>query len=149
MFRQNDQNRRSFLRTASLLSLSLSLPGLSAKSQSTLDDPANALIEIRPGKGVTILVSVFTVPPENEEKLVELIEEGTLSIFSKQPGFISESVHRSIDAKRLVLYGQWESLEHIEAFRKKPEIGEYFQKIRALATAESVICNDIPFVHHI
>jgi len=117
MLRQNDHNRRSFLRTAGLLSLSFSLPGFSTK---TASNPANALIEIRPGKGVIVLVSVFTVPTENEEKLIGLIEEGTSTIFSKQPGFISESVHRSIDAKQLVLYGQWESIEHIEAFRKKP-----------------------------
>ncbi|MDB5109969.1 MAG: hypothetical protein JWR67_1083, partial [Mucilaginibacter sp.] len=53
------------------------------------------------------------------------------------------------DAKRLVLYGQWESQQYIDAFRKKPEIGQYFQKVKELATFESIVCNDVPFVHHI
>jgi len=106
------------------------------------------MIEIQPGTKVTVLISVFTVQPESEQKLIELFEEGTLAIFSKQPGYISSNIHRGIDAKRLVLYGQWESQEYIETFRKKPEIGQYFQKVKELATFESIVCNDIPFVHH-
>jgi hypothetical protein len=63
-------------------------------------------------------------------------------------GYISCSVHRGSDARHQVLYGQWEIRESIEAFRKVPEIGEYTKKILQLATFESVVCNDIPYVHH-
>ena len=146
-FRQIDHNRRGFLKNAGLLSLIIPLPGL-AKNGKVLGDTADPIIEIHTGNKITVLVSVFTVQPDNEQKLLELIKEGTLSIFSKQPGYISCSVHRESDAKRLVLYGQWESPQYIDAFRQKPEIGEYFQKIRELATVESIVCNDVSFVHH-
>jgi quinol monooxygenase YgiN len=132
-------NRRDFLKNAGLLSLSYSLPGLAA---------ADSTIEIHTGNKLVVLISIFTVLPENEQKFIDLFEEGTLSIFAKQPGYISASLHRGTEAKRLVLYGQWESLQHIDAFRKLPEVGEYFKKIAALATVESVVCNDVPFVHH-
>lgn len=106
-------------------------------------------IEIHTGNKTTVLISIFSVEPDNAQKLIALFEEGTKSLFSKQPGYISSSIHKDSEGKRLVLYGQWESRQHIEAFRKVPEIGEYFSKVKNLATFESIVCNEIPFVHHI
>jgi quinol monooxygenase YgiN len=146
-FEQNEQNRRDFIRNAGLLSLSASLPGLAARHPA-LAGAADSTIEIHPGKTVTVLITVFTVQPENEQYLIDLLRDGTSSIFCQLPGYISASVHCGSDDKRLVLYGQWESQEYIDAFRKNPVIVPYFQKIKALASFESIVCNDVPFVHH-
>jgi len=143
LFKQTDPGRRGFLKSAGLLSLGVSLPGLTDKRSA-----ADQTIEIHTGNKLTVLVTVFTVQPENEQKLIDLIEEGTSSLFSVQPGYISCSVHRGSDARHVVLYGQWETLQSIEAFRKVPEIGEYTKKILQLATFTSVVCNDVPYVHH-
>lgn len=148
MFKQIDHNRRGFLKNAGLFSLSFSLPGLADKHRKITGAAADSVIEIHTGNKITVLINVFTLQPENEQKLIELLEEGTLSIFSKQPGFISESINRGSDSKRLVLYGQWEGPQYIDAFRQKPEVRQYGQKIMELATFESIICNDVPFVHH-
>ena len=142
LFEQTDPGRRGFLKSAGLLSLGISLPGLEVRKA------ADQTIEIHPGNKLTVLVTIFSVQPDNEQKLVDLIEEGTSNLFSKQPGYISCSIHRGSDAKHLVLYGQWESPQSIDAFRKVPEIGEYTKKILQLATFESVVCNDVPYVHH-
>jgi quinol monooxygenase YgiN len=147
-FNQNYPDRRAFIKNAGALSLSITVPGLACRLSKVSGAAAEPIIEIQTGNKITVLVSVFTVQQENAQKLIELFEEGTLSIFSKQPGYISSSIHRGSDAKRLVLYGQWESQEYIETFRKKPEIGQYFQKVKELATFESIVCNDVPFVHH-
>jgi quinol monooxygenase YgiN len=147
-FKQSDHDRRAFFKNAAVLSLSMAVPGPVVERPKRAGDADYATIEIHTGNKMTVLISVFTVEPENEQKLIELFEEGTLSLFSKQPGYISSSIHRGSDAKRLVLYGQWESPQYIDAFRKKPEIGQYFQKVKELATFESIVCNDIPFVHH-
>ena len=147
-FNQSDHNRRAFFKSAAVLSLSMSVPGLVDGHPKRAGDTGDPIIEIHTGSKMTVLISVFTVQSENEQKLIELFEEGTLSIFSKQPGYISSGIHRGNDAKLLVLYGQWESQQYIDAFRKKPEIGPYFQKVKELATFESIVCNDVPFVHH-
>jgi quinol monooxygenase YgiN len=147
-FNQNYPDRRAFFKQAAVLSISTSVSGLIGEHPKMAHGTDDPTIEIHPGSKITVLVSVFTVQPENAQKLIELFEEGALSIFSKQPGYISSSIHQGIDAKRLLLYGQWESQEYIETFRKKPEIGQYFQKVKELATFESIVCNDIPFVHH-
>ena len=142
LFKQTDPGRRGFLKSAGLLSLGISLPGLKVRKA------ADQTIEIHTGNKLTVLVTIFSVQPDNEQKLVDLIEEGTSNLFSKQPGYISCSIHRGSDAKHLVLYGQWESPQSIDAFRKVPEIGEYTKKILQLAIFESVVCNDVPYVHH-
>jgi quinol monooxygenase YgiN len=148
--KQTDHNRRSFFKNAGLLSLSFSLPVLvKGENRQTTHGLSDPVIEIHTGNKIAVLISVFSVEPQNEQKLIELFEEGTSEIFSKQPGYISSSIHKGNDAKRLVLYGQWESQQYIDAFRKKPEIGQYFQKVKDLATFESIVCNDVPFVHHI
>jgi quinol monooxygenase YgiN len=148
MLKQFHQNRSSFLRNAGIFSLILSIPVLAAMYPGTEGKTGDETIVIQTGKKVVTLVNVFTVTPDNEQKLVDLLDEGTASIFSKQPGFISESIHRTGDAKRLVLYGQWEGQQYIDAFRKLPEIGPYFKKISELATVETVICNDVASIYH-
>ena len=96
---------------------------------------------IRAGGGVTTLVNVFTVEPDNQQKLVDLLKEGTASFFSRMPGFISSSVHRSKDGRRAVNYAQWLSVRDIEAFREDPNFAPYIQRISALAKSESILCD--------
>ncbi len=147
--KQIDHNRRDFFKNAGLLSLSITLPMLvDGEQRKTTDIVNDSVIEIHHGNKATVLISVFNVEPENEQKLIKLFEQGTIDLFSKQPGYISSSIHKGNDSKRLVLYGQWESQQYIEAFRKKTDIGKYFQKVRELATFESIVCNEVPFVHH-
>ena len=97
--------------------------------------------------GVVTLVNVFTVEPENQERLVQLLIEGTETTFSKLPGYISASFHKSKDGRRVVNYGQWRSPEDIAAFRNDPAIGAYFGKVKALATFESIVCEPT-YAHH-
>jgi len=144
---QINRSKGGFL-TAILLAAGISLPGLVAAQASKVDNNGKQVIEIRTGNKIAVLITLFKVEPENEEKLIELFEEGTASLFSKQPGYISSSIHRVKEGNRLVLYGQWENQQSIDAFRAKPEIGQYFQKVKALATFESVVSNDVPYVHH-
>jgi quinol monooxygenase YgiN len=104
-------------------------------------------ITIRETAGVVTLVNIFTVEPENQERLVQLLIEGTETTFSKLPGYISASFHKSKDGRRVVNYGQWRSPEDIAAFRNDPAIGAYFGKVKALATFEAIVCEPT-YVHH-
>jgi quinol monooxygenase YgiN len=102
---------------------------------------------IRIGSDVTTLVNVFTVEPENQQKLVQLLKEGTESFFSRQPGFISSSVHTSKDGQRAINYSQWRSAKDIASFRDNPSFAPYVQRIAALAKAETILC-DVVDVNH-
>jgi heme-degrading monooxygenase HmoA len=74
------------------------------------------------------------------------LEEGTETLFSKQPGYISASCHKSKDGRRVVNYGQWRSPKDIEAFGMKPEIGEYLKRVKSLAQFETIVC-EASYVH--
>ena len=83
----------------------------------------------------TTLVNVFTVEPENQQKLVDMLKGGTDEFFSKAPGFISSSVLTSKDGRRVINYSQWKSAKDVAAFRQDPYFGPYIQRLKALSNA--------------
>ena len=58
-----------------------------------------------------------------QEELLELMKERA-RFMAKQPGFISISLHRSVDGKRIVNYVQWADRESLVAAHHTPEFRE-------------------------
>ncbi|MBR0793218.1 antibiotic biosynthesis monooxygenase [Bradyrhizobium manausense] len=108
---------------------------------------SNMEATIRAGSDVTTLVNVFTVEPDNQQKLVQLLKEGADAFFSKQPGFISSSVHASKEGGRAINYSQWRSAGDIENFRKDPKFAPYIQRLAAIAKAETILCEVVEVNH--
>jgi quinol monooxygenase YgiN len=125
--------------------LAVALPPVPARSQNRR---LSMQIAIRANNGIMTLINVFVVEPDNQAKLMQMLKEGTETLFSKQPGYIATSFHTSRDGRRVVNYGQWRSAQDIEAFRSKPEIGEYFRRVKELAQYESVVC-EVSYVHRV
>jgi heme-degrading monooxygenase HmoA len=92
-------------------------------------------------------INIATVEPENQPKLVQLLREATDNMFSKMPGWISTSILKGKDGRRVFIYSQWRSPADIEAFRKDPNIARYLQVITALAKFEAVAC-DVIYAEH-
>jgi antibiotic biosynthesis monooxygenase (ABM) superfamily enzyme len=65
---------------------------------------------IQTGDGVVTQINVFTVPPDRQQELIELLSEAAV-FASSVPGWISASVHRSLDGTRVVNYAQSKDLE--------------------------------------
>ena len=63
---------------------------------------------------VITLVNVFTVEPNNQQRLVDLLIEATKKVMSQQEGFISANLHKSLGGTRIVNYAQWKSKEAFE-----------------------------------
>jgi len=93
-------------------------------------------------------VNVFTVEPEDQPKLVQLLKEGTEGFFSKKGGWISTNLLSSKDGRRVIVYSQWRSLKDIDAFRQDPNFGPYFKGIAAIAKNETISC-DVAWVLHV
>ncbi len=60
---------------------------------------------------VYTLVNVFTVSPENQQKLVDTLIETTEQWVKHLPGFVSASFHKSLDGTWVVNYAQWKDKE--------------------------------------
>ena len=136
-------SRRVFVATGLASGLALTVQPVSAANQKR---SLQTEITISPNRDVATLINVFVVEPDNQDKLIQVLKEGTEALFSKQPGHISASFHKSMDGRRVVNYGQWRSPKDIDAFRSKPEIGEYFKRVRELAQFESMVC-DVSYVN--
>jgi heme-degrading monooxygenase HmoA len=90
---------------------------------------------IKANCGIVIQINVFTVPLGGQDKLIELLAESA-EIASSTPGWLSASLHRSLDGTRVVNYAQSESLEAAQAVIEKLKGAGFFDRNKTLGTAD-------------
>lgn len=64
---------------------------------------------------VVTLINVFTVAPEDQDRLLKVLAEATEQVMNGMPGFVSANLHKSLDGTKVVNYAQWRSKEDFEA----------------------------------
>jgi quinol monooxygenase YgiN len=82
------------------------------------------------------LINVFTGAPEHQQEVVDLLARATETSVRHAPGFISSSLHRSLDGTKVVMYAQWRTIEDYQAMRENPAPLPYLQQALALAKFE-------------
>jgi quinol monooxygenase YgiN len=92
------------------------------------------------GRDVLTLINVFTVKPENQQALVQLLVDATEQTMRHVPGFISASIHKSHDGTKVVNYAQWRSQKDFDAMRQDPKARAHMAAAAALATFEPILC---------
>jgi quinol monooxygenase YgiN len=127
--------RRSLLSTALVLGASAPMASLSQPKTHAMTPQIDAAANL------TTLINVFSVAPEDRDRLVALLKEGTDAWISRVPGFVSSSLHVSRDGRRVVIYGQWRSADGVAAMRQRPEMPAYFERIKAIAQMEALTCD--------
>jgi quinol monooxygenase YgiN len=76
------------------------------------------------------LINLFTVNPRDQLGLTR-VQLGDMYWYGKrQPGAISANFHRSLDGVRFFNYGQWRSMEALEAGRRTPEFQQHLHNYR-------------------
>jgi heme-degrading monooxygenase HmoA len=85
---------------------------------------------------VTTLINVFTVEPENQQKVVDLLVQTTERAMKHIPGFVSASIHKSLDGVRVVNYAQWRTKEDFEAMRNGPEAQKHMKPFFEIAKVD-------------
>lgn len=81
-----------------------------------------------------IFINVFTVEPPNQQRLIDLLTRATDEFVSKAPGFVSSTLHRSLDGEKATMYAQWNSLQDYEAMRQDPGPLPLFQEALTFST---------------
>ncbi len=106
-------------------------------------------VTIKEKSGIT-LIDVFSVDPKNQDKLVQIMVEVTEKTLKHIPGFISMSVHKSLDGKRVTNYEQWESVKHCEMMYQNTEVRQHIQKAVAIAKADITSLSSVLYtVEHV
>jgi quinol monooxygenase YgiN len=88
------------------------------------------------GRKLVTLINVFTVEPDNQQQLLDLLARAIETSVRHAPGFISSSLHRGLDGKKVTMYAQWRSAEDYQAMRDDPAPLPYLQQALAIARFE-------------
>lgn len=86
--------------------------------------------------GFLTLINVFTVSPDNQQRLIDLLTQATDQSVRHAKGFVSAALHRSLDGSKVTMYAQWESMEAYQAMRGDPVAIPYLTEALAIATFE-------------
>ncbi len=70
---------------------------------------------------VITLIFSLAVEPERQQELIDLIVDALETITKHQPGFVSASLHKSLDGTRVFNYAQWRTQTEYETFAQSPE----------------------------
>src|SRR4051794_11042036 len=94
---------------------------------------AGGMVTISKSTEVVTLINVFTVEPSKQQRLVEMLVEATETVMQDLPGFVSATIHASLDGTRVTNYAQWRRREDFEAMLQNPAALVHMQPIAALA----------------
>jgi quinol monooxygenase YgiN len=105
---------------------------------------------IRMNGDLATLIVIFAVEPDNQEKLIQVLKDGIETVMSEQAGCVAATFLKSKDGRRVISYAQWRSAKDLEAGpdRSDPEVGKYFERVKALAKFDPIVC-DVAYVHHV
>jgi heme-degrading monooxygenase HmoA len=85
------------------------------------------------------MINVFTVEPDNQQALVDLLVRAADEVMSKQAGYLSARIHRSLDGRRVAVDARWRSAEEFAALAENADAAAHMSRARALATFEPVL----------
>ena len=95
---------------------------------------------------VVTLINVFTVAPENQQRLLDLLVEATESVMNRLPGFVSANLHTSLDGTKVTNYAQWRSREDFEAMLQNPEAMMHMREAGRIAETFEPHLYEVSFV---
>lgn len=84
------------------------------------------------GARYATFINTFICDPSHQEEVVQINIDIVEQVASRFPGFISASVHRSVDGTRVFNYLQWESAGHLAAMQRSPEFQALGRRLAGL-----------------
>jgi quinol monooxygenase YgiN len=96
---------------------------------------------------VVTLINVYEVVPGRQAELAQLLADATEKVIQYLPGFVSVSIHCSLDGTRVVNYAQWVSREDFDRMLKNPEAQAQMKQFAAIARSVSPALYKVSSVH--
>lgn len=102
---------------------------------------------IEAGTGLATVINVFEVEPDRQAELAGFLSAATETVIRHLPGFISVSIHKSLDGTRVVNYAQWASREDVENALGNPDAKAQMKQAAALAKSIAPAVYRVEAVH--
>ena len=77
-------------------------------------------------------ITVIDAEPEKQHEALSLMAERA-RFMARQPGFVSISLHRSLDGRRIINYVQWQNRELLQRAHKSPDFRKAWRQFDDLA----------------
>jgi heme-degrading monooxygenase HmoA len=106
----------------------------------------DAVTTISTEQDVLTLVNVFTVAPEDQQRLLDVLVEATEGVMNQLPGFVSANLHKSLDGTRVTNYAQWRSRKDFEAMLEHPDAGVHMREAARIAIRFEPHLYEVAFV---
>jgi quinol monooxygenase YgiN len=107
------------------------------------------MVTIAKDNEVVTLINVFTVAPEDQQRLVDVLADATRTVMRNQPGFVSANIHRSLDGTRVTNYAQWRSTEAFETMLQNQEAAEHMGEAARIADRFEPHLYEVSFVDEV
>jgi quinol monooxygenase YgiN len=91
---------------------------------------------ISKGNRPMTVINVFTVAPDRQARLLDILTRATESSVRHVPGFVAAALHRSLDGTKVTMYAQWRSPEDYERMRSRADTSPLLAEAMTFATFE-------------
>ena len=91
------------------------------------------MITLDPNDNHVVLINTFTVDPSKAEALLAELLEATENGMRPRDGFVSASLHMSMDRKHVTNYAQWRSQADIDAMMADPKAQAHMKRAADIA----------------
>ena len=102
---------------------------------------------ISAGAEIFTLINVFSVAPDHQQELANVLIEATEHTIRHLPRFVSANIHTSFDGRHVVNYAQWHSRDAYEAMLRNPDARPHMTRAAALAGFDPILC-EVAHVDH-
>ena len=85
---------------------------------------ANNQVRIKENIDYLTVINVIKPKPGQKDNIAELLKKGISTRIKDIPGFISASIHKSMDNDLVVVYAQWQDRASLEKAVEKIESGD-------------------------
>jgi heme-degrading monooxygenase HmoA len=89
-------------------------------------------MQIRSDNQPVTQITIIEPEPGKQAEALSLMAERA-RFMARQPGFVSISLHRSLDGRRIVNYIQWQSRELLQSAHRSPEFRKEWDRFDHLA----------------
>jgi hypothetical protein len=94
-------------------------------------------------------IDIFTVEDSSkQQRLLDMLKDAIKLIINKHQGFISATVHKSLDGTRVINYIQWQNKDAIEKMLNDPKVLIHMNDVDQIAKADRNLY-EIDFVDEI
>ncbi len=87
---------------------------------------------IQTGNQPVTQITVVEAEPDKQAQALSVMTERA-RFMARQPGFVSISLHRSLDGRRIVNYVQWQNRDLLQRAHKSPEFRKEWNEFDRLA----------------